>query len=82
MRWIQANPSKPFFGFGWIETDLTTFNEGLKVASKPFFGFGWIETSKSGDKIHFIVSSKPFFGFGWIETFFYPYLFVTTTLHF
>ena len=36
---------KPFFGFGWIETEPLFYNElfGL-LPFKPFFGFGWIET--------------------------------------
>ena len=37
--------SKPFFGFGWIETkDGIVVTVPATFASKPFFGFGWIET--------------------------------------
>jgi hypothetical protein len=40
---------KPFFGFGWIETDRPKHNPGDVILFKPFFGFGWIETPKPFD---------------------------------
>ena len=36
--------TKPFFGFGWIETWYNNWVFGNAVTTKPFFGFGWIET--------------------------------------
>ena len=61
--------SKPFFGFGWIETCQNEGKGYEQFSSKPFFGFGWIETPpRSYNRSVFCLSSKPFFGFGWIET--------------
>ena len=37
--------TKPFFGFGWIETlDVYLHYDFSNTSTKPFFGFGWIET--------------------------------------
>ncbi len=42
-------PTKPFSGFGWIETNyLVNYLVNL-VTTKPFSGFGWIETRNSLD---------------------------------
>ena len=60
--------TKPFFGFGWIETCLRVFCTIKQASTKPFFGFGWIETRLKIEYFKRQVATKPFFGFGWIET--------------
>ena len=62
-------PTKPFFGFGWIETAYGTFTEGVdELLLNPSSASAGL---KHDSKI--IVkgvnnATKPFFGFGWIET--------------
>ena len=62
--------TKPFFGFGWIETTAQELYKMItQKSTKPFFGFGWIETVNL--QVHRDLAeyaTKPFFGFGWIET--------------
>ena len=61
-------PTKPFFGFGWIETRIQEYQQRAGDATKPFFGFGWIETILGSISATNQLPTKPFFGFGWIET--------------
>jgi hypothetical protein len=41
---MEKELSKPFFGFGWIETVMEFCKRTSTCESKPFLGFGWIET--------------------------------------
>ena len=61
--------SKPFFGFGWIETKLLAMGHNLRAKllnhSSASAGLKHLDNHLD-DKCH--QASKPFFGFGWIET--------------
>ena len=66
---LLLSPTKPFSGFGWIETINTNIIEDAEHTTKPFSGFGWIETSPlTIEGIMRVKTTKPFSGFGWIET--------------
>ena len=66
---IFYHTTKPFSGFGWIETSLRFEQIMFLDTTKPFSGFGWIETfSPSILSSFFYTTTKPFSGFGWIET--------------
>ena len=52
--------SKPFFGFGWIETWRYGCCISKQLPSKPFFGFGWIETFLAAEnKPEYVILLNP-----------------------
>ena len=68
----RGNPfasTKPFFGFGWIETRHSHF-WGLIVLLllNPSSASAGLKLQLGLVHLIFPVTTKPFFGFGWIET--------------
>ena len=66
---ISSSASKPFFGFGWIETirKVVSILETYKLLNHSSASAGLKQTGK-GFQSKPNYTSKPFFGFGWIET--------------
>ena len=66
----MLQPTKPFFGFGWIETMsfLARFMQRIKLLNPSSASAGLKQTAVI-EEVVAVVATKPFFGFGWIETF-------------